>query len=73
MTAIEQYTSKVRQQQAAAEAERGRHWAELSSLWEQCCQAEGAERGATDGRFTPENPYLALYERSLTGYLGLSR
>ncbi len=73
MTVVEQYTIKVQQQQAAAEAERRRRWTELTRLWEQCCQAEGADRSATDDHFTPENPYLALYERSLTGYLGLCR
>jgi hypothetical protein len=70
MSVVEQYTTKVRQQQAAAAADRLRRWAELTRLWEQCCQAEGADRGATDSRFAPENPYLALYERSLNGYMG---
>ncbi len=71
MTAVEQYMTKVRQQQAAAETERRRRWAELTSLWEQCCQAEGVDRSAAASPFTPENPYRALYEGSLAGYLGL--
>ena len=69
MTAVEQYTTKVRQQRAAADAERRRRWAEVTGLWEQCCQAEGAERGASG--FRPENPYRALYEGSLAGYIGV--
>ena len=70
MTAVEQYTTKLRQQHVAAETERCRRWAEVTWLWEQCCQAECADRITTDSRFTPENPYLALYERSLAGYMG---
>jgi hypothetical protein len=69
MTAVEQYTTKVRQQHAATEAERRRRWAEVTGLWEQCCQAEGAERGASG--FRPANPYRAVYEASLAGYIGV--
>ncbi len=71
MTVVEQYTAKVRQQQAVAESERRRRWAELTHLWEQCCQAEGSDRSATPSSFTPENPYRAQYEGSLTAYLRL--
>jgi hypothetical protein len=69
MTIVEQYTLKVQQQQAAVEAERRRRWAEVTSLWEQCCQAEGADPGTAGISFTPENPYLALYERAVASYM----
>ncbi len=69
MTAIERLRTKVRQQQAAHEAQRRHHWAKIEQLWQQCCQAEGIDGEAQDVMFRRENAYLPAYDAALRAYL----